>query len=650
MIDKIKRLFSYFFRDELDKKHKTINTLLIAAVLIQIPCTVITYVVDTDSLGCIIQLFLSIVIISELAFVNIFHISKIPESVLAYLVNLFLLPLMYFYGGGRNTGIIIWMGFGNVLMWLILEGVVKVVGIVLNYITVGACLWIEMTSYETIKHLNSDIKENADVYMAYVLMTMVLGAVIRYLIYGYEKQTQELAQKEKSLIEANTNLELINIGLEQASLAKSSFLASMSHEIRTPINAILGMDEMIIRESDDETILSYANDIDAAGHQLLSIINDILDFSKIESGKLEIHPVEYELFSIMNDCYNMSYFRAKKKDLKIILENEPSLPAILYGDEVRIRQIIMNLMSNAIKYTRDGYVKISFDYQKIDAENIELIIVVKDTGIGISEENLPHLFEEFRRFDEVNNRSVEGTGLGLTITKQLVNLMDGRVEVSSVLGEGTVFTVSIPQRIANHGEVVGDFSQRYRHKEHLEEITADNKKSNKDTVERADAVYVGEDEITGASSLKKPDSKKNKASFSAPDARILVVDDVKMNLNVVRLLLKGTDIQVDLASSGEEALKYTMLKKYDVIFMDHMMPGMDGIEAFHKVQNQSMGLNNDTPVIVLTANAIQSVEKQYMQEGFVSYVSKPVKGEKLERELIRFLPSDKVVLNNDVEA
>ena len=326
---------------------------------------------------------------------------------------------------------------------------------------------------------------------------------------------------------------------------------------------------------------------------------------------MELHPVEYEMFSVMNDCYNMIFMRAKRKDLTFSIVNDPDIPAFLYGDEVRVRQIIMNLLTNAVKYTKDGSVTLSFGFETIDEDNIRLIISVKDTGIGISEENKKYLFDSFRRIDEKNNRNIEGTGLGLSITKKFTDMMGGTIEVESVLYEGSNFIVTIPQKIADKG-TVGSFDDRLNHKS----VTASDNKN---------------------------EGKGGHVRFTAPHARILVVDDVKMNLNVVRLLLKNTGIQTDLASSGEECLKYTLLKSYDLILMDHMMPIMDGLEAFHRLREQVDGLNANTPVVALTANALVGAQEMYLKEGFVSYLSKPVKGADLEECLLKHLPSEKII-------
>jgi CheY-like chemotaxis protein len=328
---------------------------------------------------------------------------------------------------------------------------------------------------------------------------------------------------------------------------------------------------------------------------------------------MELHPVEYELFSIMNDCYNMIFMRAKRKDLEFLVENDPDIPAFLHGDEVRIRQIIMNLLTNAVKYTKDGTVKLSFSYEDIDEDNIKLIVSVKDTGIGISEENKKYLFDSFKRIDEKSNRNIEGTGLGLSITKKFTEMMNGEITVDSVLYEGSTFTVYIPQRVADKGKV-GNFADRLNHRN--------------ETLEKSD---------------DNDDKEVKNDRFTAPHARILVVDDVKMNLNVVRLLLKNTGMQIDLASSGEECLKYTLVKRYDIILMDHMMPIMDGIEALHRIRQQADGLNADTPVVALTANALVGAQEMYLEEGFASYISKPVKSIDLEAALVALLPPEKIV-------
>ena len=609
----LKKLFRYFFREELSIRHKLVNMILGSALLVQIPGLIVTIIVDTNLWGILAQLFMAAVIAIILYFTNRFPDSPVPAIIISTIANIIVFPIMYFVCGGYGTGIVIWMLFGAIFTWLLTDVKWSIVISVICFCILNGCLHVQKVYPQYVSYLPTRNDEILDTSLAFVFVTVIFGIIFKYQTFSYEKQARMLRENDEELRKLNEDFAEANARLESASAAKSSFLANMSHEIRTPINAVLGMDEMILRECKDKQILEYANDIDSAGHQLLSLVNDILDFSKIESGKMELHPVEYELFSIMNDCYNMIFMRAKRKDLEFIVENDPEIPAFLYGDEVRIRQIIMNLLTNAVKYTKDGTVKLMFSYEQMDEENIRLVVSVKDTGIGISEENQKYLFDSFKRIDEKSNRNIEGTGLGLSITKKFTEMMGGEITVDSVLYEGSTFTVYIPQKVADNGKV-GNFAERLNRR----------------------------NEAAQKEESKETESAKSDR-FTAPHARILVVDDVKMNLNVVRLLLKNTGMQIDLAASGEECLKYTRVKRYDVILMDHMMPIMDGIEALHKVREQADGLNADTPVVALTANALVGAQEMYLEEGFASYISKPVKSIDLEAALVALLPPEKVI-------
>ena len=397
--------------------------------------------------------------------------------------------------------------------------------------------------------------------------------------------------------------------LVRANEAKSQFLANMSHEIRTPINGILGMDNMLLKECRDEGLREYAKNIQSAGHSLLSIINDILDISKIESGKLEILPINYEMFSIVNDCYNLTKAKLEERPLEFEIQVNENLPSRLYGDEVRIRQMINNFLSNAVKYTKQGTVTFSLDYEKKSGEQIMLIISVTDTGIGIKKEDLGKLFTSFTRIEEKRNRNIEGTGLGLNLTKNLVDLMGGEVLVESTYGKGSCFTAKIPQKVVD-ATPMGDFGKRYQQ-------------------------Y-----------LRSSDS--DSLTFSAPDAKILVVDDVDMNLKVVKGLLKETKIQIDTAVSGRECLERVEKKRYDVIFLDHMMPEMDGIETLQNMKLLTDNPNREVPVIMLTANAIVGAKEEYMQAGFTDYLTKPIQETVLLEMLLKYLPKELVYEEKEI--
>ncbi len=388
-----------------------------------------------------------------------------------------------------------------------------------------------------------------------------------------------------------------------ASQAKARFLASISHEIRTPINAVLGMDEMILRECNQDNIKDYAMDIRNAGKTLLSLINDVLDMSKIESGKMEIIPSEYDVYKLMDSCYNLVVMGAKGKQLELKVANDETLPKTLYGDEVRIRQIIVNLLTNAVKYTKQGSITYKMGYREMDDDNIMLSIMVSDTGIGISKESQAVLFDAYERFDENNTRYIEGSGLGLNIVKQLVELMGGTISVHSEHGNGSVFTVFIPQRVVT-AEPMGEY---------------------KPEQPESDSDY------------------EYKEMFMAPDAQVLVVDDNTMNIRVFRGLLKSTGVNIDSAENGATCLELIKKKKYDIIFLDHMMPGMDGIEVMTRMKQMSDSINSSTPVVMLTANAVSGAREEYVQHGFIDYITKPMRHIELENMLIKYLPKSKLL-------
>lgn len=392
---------------------------------------------------------------------------------------------------------------------------------------------------------------------------------------------------------------------EAANKAKSNFLANMSHEIRTPINTVLGMDEIILREATEVPIKGYAENIREASTTLLSLVNDLLDFSKIECGKMEIIPVEYEVAGVLTEVINMIEIKAVNKRLEFKTIIAEDIPYLLYGDEIRLKQVLTNLLTNAVKYTEEGNVILKVDWKEAGDSAIQLIVSVIDTGIGIKEEDIEKLFVSFERIEEKRNRNIEGSGLGLSITKQLLELMDSSLNVRSEYGVGSTFSFTLKQGIRDR-KPVGKFREKYAYSN--EKI------------------------------------KRYRTTFVAPNARILVVDDNAMNLSVVEGLLKNTKIQVDLANGGEEALAKAKDIPYDIIFMDHMMPYMDGIETLKNIKMTKDSPNLDTPIIVLTANAVSGAKEMYLEQGFVDYMSKPIQGKKLEEKIVEYLPESKYVM------
>ena len=433
-----------------------------------------------------------------------------------------------------------------------------------------------------------------------------------YIILVSDTTRLHREQEERSR-QLEDALSLAKAATEQArraNSAKSEFLANMSHEIRTPINAVLGMNEMIIRESTNTRITNYARNVESAGRNLLSIINDILDFSKIEAGKMEIAEADYKLSSVLNDVTNMIVFKARQKDLKFNVNVDETLPDGLFGDEVRVRQIITNILNNAVKYTHEGSVTMDVTGDRTDDGKISLAVRISDTGIGIKEEDLPKLFKKFERIDLAHNNTVEGTGLGLSITQNLLRMMGGNVSVESVYGEGSTFTIRLPQKIISP-EPIGNFHEKFERYVHA--------------------------------------MKAYHESFKAPDAHLLVVDDTDMNLTVIEGLLSKTDIQLNTASSGAEALRLTLQTKYDLILMDHRMPEMDGTQTMNAIRAQTDGLNTGTPIICLTADAVSGARAKYIEQGFTDYLSKPVEGPSLEATLIKYLPHEKIMVSEEEE-
>ncbi len=388
-----------------------------------------------------------------------------------------------------------------------------------------------------------------------------------------------------------------------ANNAKSNFLANMSHEIRTPMNAIIGMDEIILREASDSSIRKHALDIKSAGKTLLSIINDILDLSKIESGKMEIVPVRYDTSSVFMDIVNMTMKKAADKGLVYDMNVAEDIPAELFGDEIRVRQIMLNIINNAIKYTEEGKVSIEVSYDRVGER---MHITVSDTGIGIRPDDMDKLYDSFSRLEETRNRNIEGTGLGLNITKQLIDMMEGTMNVRSVYGEGSVFTVVIPQRCVN-GAPIGDFGRW------LEKAAAER--------------------------------EAYRPRLVAPNARILITDDNEMNLEVITGLLAESRMSVTCAMSGPQCLESLHNNTYDIIFLDQMMPSMSGTKTLRVINDE--GLAKGVPVIALTADAIVGARETYIREGFTDYLSKPVMYEDLENILFRYLPADRIKDDTD---
>lgn len=429
------------------------------------------------------------------------------------------------------------------------------------------------------------------------------GVVLATIIGNEEKNRRVIRENRRTSLDMLKLVEMKKEEAEHMANVKSAFLANMSHEIRTPINAVLGMNELILREANQKDVLDYAYNIELAGKALLSIVNDILDISKIESGKTELVSGEYNVATSIYNFIEMSRARAEKKGILLKADIAENLPSKMYGDEMRLKQIYTNILNNAIKYTEKGEITLTLTGEEIGDDKIFTKATISDTGIGIRGEDLDKIFDAFQRVDEEKNQKIEGTGLGMSITKQLVELMGGKIYVESEYGKGSTFHVELVQGIVDRTPI-GRIDQAVEQNREIE--------------------------------------KHKRAVLLAPEAKLLVVDDNQMNLNVMKGLLKRTEMQVDLVLSGKEALEAVTKTSYDVILMDHMMPEMDGVEALHRLRKLKENQNPQAKVIVLTANAAIGSREEYLKMGFDDYLSKPIEAMNLENMIKKYLPKELV--------
>ena len=506
---------------------------------------------------------------------------------------LLVLPVSFFTAGGFYSGVPEWFVLCFVYISITLAGRRKLVFFLLCVVETMLCYYIAYRFPRFIV-LNTQASSFFDSAYSVVLVGILTSVLLLFLTRIYEKENQLTKRQKKEIEELNQ--------------AENHFFSSMSHEIRTPINTIIGLNEIILREDISADVAENARNIQGASKMLLTLINDILDLSKIKSGKMEVVNVSYMTGELFSDIVNMIWIKAKEKGLEFRLHVDPSIPSMLCGDEVRIKQILINLLNNAVKYTKEGSVTLSIRCDRRALNRVRVWYTVEDTGQGVKKEDIPYLFNAFRRVDERKNRHIEGTGLGLSIVHQLVGLMGGRISVNSVYTKGSIFIVELDQDIVD-GRELGTF--------------------------------------TLASRMKIHNGEQYKQSFEAPGAHLLVVDDNEMNLMVVRKLLAETKIQIDTALSGAECLKLTQDQHYDCILMDHLMPEMDGIQCLHALRAQPTGLCQDTPVIALTANAGSDHQLLYRRAGFSGYLAKPVSGALLEAAVLSILPKELVTLSEE---
>ena len=537
----------------------------------------------------------SLVVISFIVRISIKKKSIHAGATAISMLLLMLFPLTFFSAGGFYSGVPEWFVLCFIYVCITLRGKRRVVFF-------GLCTAETMLCYGTAFYFPqlaaSANRQSAlfDSAFSMIMVGLLTSVLLMFLNRMYEEENALSRQQKKEIEELNR--------------AENHFFSSMSHEIRTPINTIIGLNEFILRGDIPPEVAENARNIQGASKLLLTLINDILDLSKIKSGKMEIVKVSYETGKLFSEIVNMIWIKAKEKGLEFRLHIDSSIPSMLCGDEVRIKQILINLLNNAVKYTKEGSVTLAVRCERLTLNRVRVWYTVEDTGQGVKKENIPYIFHAFRRVDEEKNRHIEGTGLGLSIVHQLVELMDGEITVNSVYTKGSKFVVMLEQDIIDDKEL-GTF-----------------------TLDSRSRVHEGE---------------RYKQSFEAPDAHILVVDDNEMNLAVVKKLLSDTKIQIDIAMSGAECLAKTQDQHYDGILMDHLMPEMDGIACFHALRTQPGGLCQNVPVIALTANAGSDNQLLYRKEGFSGYLAKPVSGALLEVAVLSILPKELVKMSEGVD-
>lgn len=576
MVNKIKYIIKRMFREELEIRFKLLNLILLAAfsggcISFAISVTIGVHISAVLTIGLVI-----IVVGFTLWLANKKEKPQSAALILVVAANIVIFPIMYFTSGGMMSGMPIWIVLGMIFSWLLLSGPVCFVMYIMNVVVVAACIIIEVYFPQMVIPLEGETTPYWDMLQSMIVVTCILGLIFKYQTYVYEKQKVQILK---------------------ANQIKSEFLANMSHEVRTSINAILGYNEMVLNESQESHTTTYALNIQAAGKTLLSLVNDIFDFTTIEKEELKLNNAPYQVREILQDVLIYADYIAEKKGLSMILKIDKNIPEVLLGDELRLKQVLDNLISNAVKYTKEGMVEITVDWKKTDVKEGTLFVKIKDTGIGMKVEDVEKISESFIRFDKEQTRNIQGIGLGLTIVTRILEHMGSRLVVESEFGKGSIFSFELEQQIVDDTPI-GNFEK-----------------------ENCFSVTGAEEEL-----------------LHTHDAKILAVDDNLMNLDLFCGMLKKSDIQIDTGVNGKEALELLRHNKYHMVFMDHMMPVMDGLETLKQIKEEK--LCEDIPVIVLTANAVGNVKEEYLEAGFDDYLSKPIMSKELFAMIRKYLPCE----------
>ena len=581
-----KKLHKLFLSDEIEMKERLFRVILLVGT-VAVAAAIIQGLTLVNALNLMIVYGIMFVAFM-VAFISTFRFrnTDFAAMLIGVVIIMIALPFIFFKGGGINSGASTWMCMGLFYVFLMFTGTKRWIFLILTLFTDVTCYVVAFLYPDIVDELATPFEVHFDAGFAVVVVGLTIGIIMSFQTAVYERERRINEEQKQEL--------------ESLSKSKDTFFASMSHEIRTPINSIVGLNELILRENPSEDIQNYAKNIQNASKMLLSLVNDILDLSQLEINKMQLVEEDYRIYDMFHEIVDIMKVRMNDKKLKFMVDIDSSLPVVLHGDERRIKQVLLNILSNAVKYTQEGSVTLSCKHEMLEDGRANIIISVADTGIGIRKEELDYLFDAFMRLDIKQTNRIEGTGLGLSITKHLVDLMGGKITVDSIYTQGSLFTVKIPQTIIDDASMGEFLSEQDAH--------------------TVSAYY----------------SK----SFEAPEARILVVDDDDLNLIITTKLLQDTKMSIDTASSADECLRKTMRRYYNLIFMDYMMPERDGGEVLKEIRKQENGLCKDTPVVLLSANVFGDKMTEYQQMGFDGMLEKPINATKLEEEALKFIPEE----------